>query len=190
MILQIVIIAKVLQLCYNENIKSCKLCEECCIMLKEAVRNVIFDSERFMDDTGDWEIVDVAIDEVVQSLEKFRERFEMRHNTIVCIVLAGLVGTWRGTFRGGKVVSSFREIFQVFSGCHFVKMFVEDKEICIEGAHHDGTHRMKLYFITENKKRRMKLPQNIDNWTPEDFEKIAEMPATRVDAAFMQDFGL
>ena len=78
------------------------------------------------------------------------EKYEKKYKTeVVEIALCGSLSFWNGTCIGGKIVTT-ENILN--SSCEKVRVFIDDnKDLNIELVHHDGTHIMGIYFLTENK---------------------------------------
>lgn len=77
--------------------------------------------------------------------------FEKRFNTQVLeIALCGKVGLWNHSPIGGKVVEDFN-VFNLGNSVESIDVSVEDdRTITVQGHHHDGTHNMGIYFITDS----------------------------------------
>lgn len=120
-----------------------------------------FDLSTYYDDarellTEDGENV---TDEKVYSLaaenaaEDFNIIFDdlMRHFDERGDVLAiGRVGTWRGTFDGGRVYDDFKSAFySVFRDCDYIKIEDQRGRLVITGAHHDGNNYAEFVTLTE-----------------------------------------
>lgn len=73
-------------------------------------------------------------------------------STVVDVVMAGTVGLWNGTTIGGKTiyVGSLHKIFSFDVDEIDIAVDKSSREIIWLGYHHDGTHAMKLYLITED----------------------------------------
>lgn len=106
-----------------------------------------------------------------------KEKFEKRYNTEVLeLVLCGKVGLWNGSCVGGKLVSfdnpiSMRDVEDVDVTIE------EDRTIVISGHHHDGSHHMLLYFLTEGTMKKAGIFNTYeyygaDNFTANDYEAI------------------
>ena len=88
-----------------------------------------------------------------EMLEKEVEKYEKRYHTeVVGIALLGTIGLWNGRHSGGKLYerSNMENILNMDVDDIEVTAY-EDGELQIAGSHHDGTHYMSIYFITENK---------------------------------------
>lgn len=85
------------------------------------------------------------LDEEVTNYEK---RYK---TTIKGIALIGTVGVWTGKHKGGKVydIDNMKSILEM--DVDDIDVSLEDRAIVIGGHHHDGSHYMKIHFITDNK---------------------------------------
>lgn len=154
------------------------------------VMKVLYDSDNYVDDSDaaylDFEEIATKLDEIVQ-------RYEKRYRTQVeYIALAGTVGTWKGNFFGGIAVDGVKDVFRPFNKCDTVRVHLTDDDMIeIHGIHHDGVHRMKIYFITAGKRRALNLPTNSTDWYVEELAKIAKYcSALKADRPFKEYFGL
>lgn len=85
-----------------------------------------------------------------------KKKYETRYKTEVLeIAMCGKVGRWNGSFTGGKIVD-FDDILQMNVDSITIELD-DDDSILIKGHHHDGTHLMKLYFLTESNMKKSKI---------------------------------
>lgn len=84
-------------------------------------------------------------------LKESVKSFEKRYNTEVLeIALCGKVGLWNRSPIGGKIVEDFN-VFNFGGSLDSIDVYVEeDYSINIQGHHHDGSHNMGIYFITNS----------------------------------------
>lgn len=101
-------------------------------------------------DYSTWEEEKQYFNNCIYSLKK---QYEKRYHTIVKkVVLCGKLGLWNGSPVGGKNVSETSFILDNMGNVDDIEVNIEDNGIItILGYHHDGTHRMNIYFLTENK---------------------------------------
>lgn len=101
-------------------------------------------------DYSSWEEEKQYFNDCIYSL---KEQYEKRYHTIVEeVVLCGKVGLWNGSPVGGKNVSETSFILDNIGDVDDIEVVIEDNgTITILGYHHDGTHKMNIYFLTENK---------------------------------------
>ena len=97
-----------------------------------------------------WEEEKIYFNECIYSL---KEQYEERYKTTVeKIVLCGKLGLWNGSPVGGKNISETSFILDNMGNVDNIEVNIEDDgTITILGYHHDGTHQMNIYFLTENK---------------------------------------
>lgn len=97
-----------------------------------------------------WEEEKQYFNDCIYSLKK---QYEKRYNTTVKeVVLCGKLGLWHSSPIGGKNVSETSFILDNMGNVDNIEVNIEDnKTITILGHHHDGTHQMNIYFLTENK---------------------------------------
>ncbi|MDX5853611.1 hypothetical protein SIM22_05770 [Bacillus cereus group sp. BfR-BA-01363] len=81
------------------------------------------------------------------------ERYEKRYKTNVeRIALVGHVGRWNGSFVGGRMLSCDENPLECMGNVDNIDVSVdEDGSLFISGHHHDGSHAMQIYFLSENK---------------------------------------
>lgn len=79
--------------------------------------------------------------------------YEKRYKTTVQkIALVGHVGRWNGSFVGGRMLETDDNPLEKMGDVDDVEVSVlENNMIQVSGHHHDATHRMNIYFLTENK---------------------------------------
>lgn len=77
---------------------------------------------------------------------------EKRYGTdIVHIALAGRVGLWNRTPIGGLLLKADANPIDYMGQVDAISVVQEDNGvITINGHHHDGTHRMHVYLLSEN----------------------------------------
>jgi hypothetical protein len=93
-----------------------------------------------------------------EMLQESINQYEKRYKTdIIGIALIGSVGLWNGNPSGGKIYD-IKDIENILSmDVDDIEVVSEDGTITIFGHHHDGSHCMNIYFITENKLRKAGL---------------------------------
>lgn len=103
-------------------------------------------------------------------------RYEKRYNTIVLqIALVGKQEFWNGSNIGGSIVNIENMLSILSSDITDVNIFLEkDRTILIEGCHHDGTHKLYIFFLTKNNMKRIGIYNNYENekYDYKYFEKI------------------
>lgn len=113
------------------------------------------------------------MDYFTEFINSLKTAHEKRYGTqIVSIVMAGIVGTWRGQFIGGKVQSMDYPLSMEVDSLEVV--VEDDRSLLIKGIHHDGTHLMNLYLLTENqlKKANCYAAYQYGGWDSDDFKNI------------------
>lgn len=93
-----------------------------------------------------------------QYLQEVIQAYEKRYKTFVyAIAIAGRVGLWNGSPIGGRFINSDQNPLNYMGDVDAidVKVDEEDGEIYLYGHHHDGTHIMQIYLMTENKLRKI-----------------------------------
>lgn len=108
-----------------------------------------FDMETVQWSESAWE------DEKSYFLEMMEEAIrlhEKRYGTdIVRIALAGKIGLWNGTPIGGRLLRNDANPLECMGNVDNISVVKdEDGVVTIEGHHHDGTHRMHVYLLSEN----------------------------------------
>lgn len=82
-------------------------------------------------------------------LESEKNKYEKRYNTeIIALVLCGEIGLWHSSPIGGMIVD-FDSIFNI--DVDDIEVFInKDDTLEIHAYHHDGTHKLNLFFLTES----------------------------------------
>lgn len=86
-------------------------------------------------------------DFIKESVKKHEKRF---NSPVLEVALCGIVELWNHSPVGGKIVEDFNVLY--FGGSvEGIEVVIEDDyTITILGHHHDGTHKMGIYFITDS----------------------------------------
>ena len=116
----------------------------------------LFDNSDIDNNTIEWSSTswDNQLEYFNDILEFEKNKYEKRYNTEVLeLALCGNVGTWRGRCVGGKIVSFKNPVSMGDVDSIDVTMDI-DRTIFINGHHHDGSHSMALYFLTESSMKR------------------------------------
>ena len=105
-----------------------------------------------------------------------KDKYEKKYNTeVIALSLCGEIGLWHSSPIGGMVVD-FDNIFDM--DIDEVEVFVtKDDIIEIHGHHHDGTHKLNLFFLTESNMRKAGVWKRYDllgfrDFRGEEFKKI------------------
>ena len=61
----------------------------------------------------------------------------------------GTCGRWDGTYDGGFVFKTFKELMSRFEDCVYFKIWIENNHFYVKGSHHDGTDMVEVKEITE-----------------------------------------
>lgn len=61
----------------------------------------------------------------------------------------GTCGRWDGTYDGGFVFKTFKELMSRFEDCVYFKIWIENNHFYVKGSHHDGTDTVEVKEITE-----------------------------------------
>lgn len=120
-------------------------------------------------------------DEKLHFMEKINEaieRHEKRYGTdIVHIALVGKIGLWNGSPIGGVVFGISENPLEKMGNVDEVEVVrSENGTITILGHHHDGTHRMHVYLLSEKMLDKINPYWNSSyfDWSPEDMIRIYE----------------
>lgn len=83
-------------------------------------------------------------------LTKAIESHESRYGTTIKeVVLCGRMGLWNSSPIGGKVIKDLNAL-DLGSSIETIEVGIdEDRTVVIKGHHHDGTHNMGIYFLTD-----------------------------------------
>lgn len=108
------------------------------------------------------------------------EAYEKRYRTtVVNIALAGRIGLWNENPIGGKIINATGNPLEHMGRVDTVEVEVDEEGlITINGHHHDGTHRMNIFLLTENKLKKVS-PNFLEygEFDVEDIESIYEKSA-------------
>jgi len=120
------------------------------------------------------------IDFIKDEIAKYEKRYK---TNVIGVALIGTVGLWTGNHFGGKVysVSSINTILN--SNVDDIEVVIDrhSRVISIRFIHHDGTHRMKIYFITNGKLKKAKLQcQNVMELNNPDDLRVLRMVLTPI----------
>lgn len=107
-------------------------------------------------------------------LQKEIESYERRYNTSVrYICLAGRVGRWNGTFVGGRQLNYDNNPLECMGNVDDITVSIDDNRfIDIRGHHHDGTHVMNIYLISDGLYEKWDAKGYMD--TPEFYEWLVD----------------
>lgn len=86
---------------------------------------------------------EVEFDDAMSELKHF---FEDK-----TLVVTGTVGTWRGTFDGGKVMD-IKNISDCWSSCDYIEIYDDGGHLHINCSHHDGNNHFEVKVLTEKGK--------------------------------------
>lgn len=135
---------------------------------------LLFDT--FMDEElqvgYDWEAEKEYFKEFLDNAIKAYER---RYNTMVRhICLAGTVGRWNGNFTGGRHLDYNDNPIEYMGNVDDITVHVnvDTKVIEILGHHHDATHCMNIYIISDSLYEKWDNKGNFD--TPEFYEWLVK----------------
>lgn len=108
-----------------------------------------FKTEEINFDEFEWE---AQREEFQMFLDEKIKKYEKQYKTLVsAIALVGQVGRWNGNFIGGRFIPLNDDPLD-YMGDDIEDIEVkiaDDGEILIYGHHHDGTHIMSIYLLTE-----------------------------------------
>lgn len=92
-------------------------------------------------------------DYFMEFLQSLIKSYEKRYRTTVeRIALVGRVGLWNGSPVGGRIIDIDDNPIEYMGNVDNVDVTVDEEGvITIHGHHHDGTHSMNIYLLTENK---------------------------------------
>ena len=139
----------------------------------------LYDNPEIDTDTIEWssDIWESETDYFNNVLEFEKNKYEKRYKTEVLeLVLCGKVGLWNGSCVGGKLVS-FNNPISMGDVDDIEVTIEEDRTIVASGHHHDGSHHMFLYFLTESAMKKAGIFNTYeyygaDNFTADDYEAI------------------
>lgn len=110
-------------------------------LLEEGCEEIEFSQDQW---EQDYEYFKEFLDDAIK---KFQKRFKTE---VLEVVLCGKVGLWNGSPIGGAVVKDSL-VFNFGDSVDSIDVVVEeDCSINIQGHHHDGTHSMGIYFVTNS----------------------------------------
>lgn len=90
-------------------------------------------------------------------IEKSIRHYEKRYRTTVRYLgIVGRLGLWNGNPVGGRIIYRHQNPLQFMGDVDRIEVTLdEDGLITILGHHHDGTHEMNLYVLTDNKLKKI-----------------------------------
>lgn len=93
----------------------------------------------------------------MEYLEAQVKAYEKRfHTTVKKVAMAGSIGRWNGTFVGGKFIELSANPLEEMGNVDGIEVQVNEEDLIqVSGHHHDGAHRMNLYFLTARMLRKM-----------------------------------
>lgn len=129
-----------------DNLEKCFVCGS----YNELYENENIDNFTIEWDGDSWDSEKKYFNDCIEDLKtQYEKRY---HTTVEKVVLCGKLGLWNGSPVGGKNVSKTSFILDNIGDVDDIEVNIEDNgTITIVGSHHDGTHRMNIYFLTENK---------------------------------------
>ena len=136
----------------------------------------IFDSSNFVGEDSYFAYEDDR-DFFFEFLNELITNYEKRYRTeVIGLRLGGTVGRWNGNPIGGKIIAVDSNPIEQMGSVETVEVVVEDDGvITILGHHHDGTHRMNIYLLTENKLKQVSPSYlNHNQVDYEDMERMVE----------------
>ena len=112
--------------------------------------------ERYLLDSLDWE----------EENERLIDFFDTESESWI---LVGSLGRWNGTFDGGFIFSSFKEMWhKATKDCDYFNIYDKDGHLHIECSHHDGTNHYEI------KKLNSKGQNLYDKWSSDWDDKRSE----------------
>lgn len=133
-------------------------------LIEHQCTNISFDLEEYESD----------IDNFMDYLQKMVKRYEKREKTDVLeVVFCGNFNTWNKHCYAGRVVD-INDSNTLFSPDCSTTAYVEKdtNEIIVKFAHHDDTHYMNLYFITEPVLKELKCKDDYDYFGTDAFDGV------------------
>lgn len=98
------------------------------------------------------EKIDEEIDNMFDSdFDSFKYDFENFIKTRT-LLATGYIGTWHGNCKGGKVINSFNDLYDLWKDCDYIKVYEENGLLCLKCSHHDGTNYIEFRELTEKGK--------------------------------------
>lgn len=129
---------------------------------------ILFSTE----DVGtEWEHVKQMFSEFLQAEIAHYER--VHRTQVFHICLAGTVGRWNGKFVGGKHLNFDANPLDCMGNVDDITVQVDEQRVIdILGHHHDSTHSMNIYLISDSLYNRWDNKGYFD--TPEFYEWLVE----------------
>ena len=81
--------------------------------------------------------------------EVISEYIKYQFNDKGKLLAVGTVGRWDGTFEGGKIINTFRELLDIFEDCDYIKFEDENGHLYVTGSHHDGSISVEVKELTQ-----------------------------------------
>ena len=144
---------------------------------------ILFDSRDYYGETADdWEFEEEHFNSMIRGLiTSYEKRYK---TTVKYIAVAGKIQLWDGNRYGGAIVGKQQSVLSPFQNGNYDVSAIVDKytnDIIIQGHHHDGTHEMKIEFLTPNKiKTQFPILHSTGTLDGDEAEKLASIHRTKV----------
>lgn len=90
--------------------------------------------------------------------DEIKKKEKSSGSNVVALGQIGRVGLWNGSPTGGRVYDTDQIKKLLEMDVDTIEVTVDENNIItIEGHHHDGTHRMNIYLITEKELKKTKI---------------------------------
>lgn len=107
-----------------------------------------FESEMYIDTEFYYQHEKEGVLEVIDAIIN---KYNKKYGSYGALYMVGTVQTWQGNHHGGKEIIELENI--LITNCDDVKVYInEESEIEFSFHHHDGSHHMKLYILSERQK--------------------------------------
>ena len=95
------------------------------------------------------EIDDYIYRENDYEFEDFRRYMDYLMKNKNQMLAKGSVGRWNGSYEGGKIINTFRELLDLFEDCDYIKFEDENGHLYVTGSHQDGSIYIEVKELTQ-----------------------------------------
>jgi hypothetical protein len=81
--------------------------------------------------------------------EVVSEYIKYQFNNKGKLLAVGKVGRWDGTYDGGRIINTFRDLLDLFRDCDYIKFEDENGHFYVTGSHHDGSISVEVKELTQ-----------------------------------------
>lgn len=107
-------------------------------------RETVYDTESYYGEDGYYDDTASSFDWDELVIAPISTALDRSH-----IIATGSVGRWDGRSKGGKVLETLNEFYDLLKDCDIIKVEKDEKALYITATHHDGTNYYTLRELTQ-----------------------------------------